>query len=431
MLNIKYSTCKINKMRLTSLITITFIIILIPFKLCLSQNTKSFSQLPELYINELSDFFQSIDKKEDKSKCLQVFQDFKKEWESNKFSPKQQDKIYKTSNLMLNKKMKVYPHFYNYLLTLISLSNNQHFEKVFNPVHNSVNFVLNSSHKRSFIEYLEALNDVFTDNFLYYSQTTVWKSDKVFTDFIFDSIPRFIFKDITLTCYANKDSSCILNTSGIYYPLNNKWKGNEGKVSWKRAGFSEDSVFSKLNKYEITLKYYKYSADSAALYYKNWFSKPLLGRIEEKVRADVNEEKASYPRFDSYDKRIYVKNIFDLVDYKGGFSLYGSRLIGKGDKDNPANVIFKRKKQKFIVISSQAFIIKKDHIGTEKASATIYLNFFKNLNTKDSMNLNLQQMDSVNFNMRQKDSIYHPGLRMKYNKQNKELSLLRYEEGLA
>ena len=83
----------------------------------------------------------------------------------------------------------------------------------------------------------------------------------------------------------------------VLFSLDNKWIGKTGKVTWKRAGFNEDTVFAILNNYYISLKFYKYTADSVAFYYKNFFSKPLLGRLSEKVRADVKEENASLSTF--------------------------------------------------------------------------------------------------------------------------------------
>lgn len=189
-----------------------------------SQNIKGFTELSDQYIKELTGFFESVEKKEDKNKCLKLLQDFKTDWEAGKFSDKQKKQIYLTSNLMLNKKMKAYPHFYTYLSVVLNLSKTQQFNITFEPFHYSLNFILNSPRSKNYIGYLETLNDIFTDNFLYNSPTTKWKSSKTYENFIFDSVPQFMYNSINLTCYANKDSSCILNTSGVYYPLNFKWK---------------------------------------------------------------------------------------------------------------------------------------------------------------------------------------------------------------
>ena len=83
--------------------------------------------------------------------------------------------------------------------------------------------------------YLERTHDILKDNILYRSSTTLWKSNKSFDRMEFgkDSVPMYIFSNIKLTCYAYKDSSEIFNTGGIFFPLEQKWSGEKGKITWK------------------------------------------------------------------------------------------------------------------------------------------------------------------------------------------------------
>jgi hypothetical protein len=207
-----------------------------------------------------------------------------------------------------------------------------------------------------------------------------------------------------LSCYANEDSTYIYNTKGIYYPTLSKWVGSGGKVLWKRAGFDENTVYAELDKYVINVKNSKYTADSVKFFYKDFFDKPLLGKLDEKIMANMNEDKATFPRFDSYNKRLKIKNIFPNIDYDGGFTMHGGKLIGSGDNEQDAYLIFYREGQKFIKTGTKTYTIRKDKIFSDRASITIYW---------------------------EKDSIYHPGLQMKYLNDSKELLLLRSEEGIA
>jgi hypothetical protein len=50
----------------------------------------------------------------------------------------------------------------------------------------------------------------------------------------------------------------------------------------------------------------------------------------------------TYPRFDSYSKRLVVKNIYPDVDYDGGFGMRGNKFVGSGNAQNPAKLLFKR-----------------------------------------------------------------------------------------
>ncbi|MBP7497179.1 MAG: hypothetical protein KA792_05920 [Bacteroidales bacterium] len=367
-----------------------------------SQSIKYFSEIPDIFIKEFTDFFEQIDNKEDKKQAKIFLETFTNEWNNGAFSKEQQKIIILTCNLMLKKKMKPFPHFYNYFNTLFLIKSKNKLTEYSDKFHQSLKSVINGSKSRDFLNFIQTCYILFEDNILYKSSTTIWRSDKANFSFEYDSVPYFAFKDITLICYANKDSAYISEANGFFYPLNFLFIGKGGKVNWKRAGYNEDSVYAILNKYKINLKYYKYSADTVKFYHKAYFEKAMSGKLEEKVLADVNEEKASYPRFDSYSKRIKIENIFKNISYEGGFSLYGGRMLGKGEKSKEALLFFNRKNKNLIILRSQQFSISKERIAADMASVSIYLD---------------------------KDSIYHPGLRMKYIARSNELSFLRYEGG--
>ena len=98
------------------------------------------------------------------------------------------------------------------------------------------------------------------------------------------------------------------------------------------------------------------------------------------------------------------------------FPYMAPSLLEKAIKITPLMLYFRRNNKKFIVTSAQDYTIKKDHIAAALASVTIYL---------------IDTVHGAQHVVQGIDSIYHPGLRMKYNKQNKELSFLRYEGGLT
>jgi len=66
------------------------------------------------------------------------------------------------------------------------------------------------------------------------------------------------------------------------------------------------------------------------------------GTLTEKILADVKEGKASYPRFDSENKRIFIGSLYKNIDYEGGFSQHGVKFLGSGDKTQDAILTFKR-----------------------------------------------------------------------------------------
>jgi hypothetical protein len=369
-----------------------------------SQTIKKFSDDPTVFFGELTKFFQDIDNPDNKKVAKDFIELFTNEWNTGKFSDEEKKQMISTCNQMLKKKMKPIPHFKNYLSTIISFNNTTQSDASFKAWEASLEKLIARSTSTQFIDYLDVSNSLFSENVLYKSSTTKWKSDNSNYVFEYDTVPRIVFPSLTLSCYANEDSANIYNTSGVYYPTLLKWAGNGGKVLWKRAGFDENTVYAELGKYSISLKYSKYTADSAKFYYKTYFEAPLIGNLSEKILADQNEEKASYPRFDSYNKRLKITSIFPNIDYIGGFSMHGGKLLGAGDESQDAYLIFYREGKKFVQTGAKTYIIRKDKISSDRASVTIYW---------------------------EKDSIYHPGLQLKYLNDDKELSMLRSDEGIA
>jgi len=207
---------------------------------------------------------------------------------------------------------------------------------------------------------------------------------------------------MNLVCFANKDSTSIIDTKGVFYPLKSIWKGKNGRISWSRAGFEEDDVHAFLERYEIFLGFSKFSADSVRFFHKIYWNTPIMGSLEDKVLANVTPEKATYPRFQSYVMEIEINNLFDDIDFIGGIEMRGAKLIGLGNKENDAYLSFKRKNKEFVKILSKSFVIYPDRISSALASATIVC---------------------------REDSIYHPGLQMNYVNESRELSLVRAGEG--
>jgi hypothetical protein len=369
-----------------------------------SQPIKKFSDDPAVFFEEMTTFFQDIDNPDNKKIAKEFMETFTLEWTGGKFSDDQKTQMIETCNKMLKKKMKNIPHFKNYLSAIISFNNTSQTAESFKAWEASLDKLINRSTSSQFIDYLEVSNNLFTDNVLYKSSTTTWKSDNSNYVFEYDSIPRIVFPSLDLTCLANDDSAKILNTKGIYYPTLSKWEGNGGKVLWKRAGLDENTVYAELAHYNITLKYSKYTADSVKFYYTTYFDTPLLGLLEEKVQANMTEDKASYPRFDSYDKRLKITGIFPNVDYDGGFSMHGAKLLGAGDEEEDAYLTFYREGKPFVKTGAKNYIIRQDKISTDVANVAIYW---------------------------EDDSISHPGCQMKYLNDTKELTLMRSKDGIG
>lgn len=364
---------------------------------------KSFSTDSLKFCQDLGQYFESVYDKDKRKEGKALMEEFTAAWAGGKFNPGIQLKIMDMANRMLKYKMRAVPHYYDFISAVLHFQETGPEEKSIIAWFAILEKSLDVTSSRKFLAFLEISDNLFTGNVLYKSAATTWRSSSRNYAFSYDSVPRVTFPSLDLTCLANGDSSVIYNTKGIYYPTVYLWVGTGGKVNWKRAGLSEDQVWADLRDYRIGIRFAKYEADTVVFHNTEYFDKPLLGGLEEKILANGSGENASYPRFTSFDTRHRINEIFKEIDYEGGFSMRGARLYGSGNDTQDAYLMFKRKDQVFVKIGSKDFIIRKDRISSTRASITIYW---------------------------EKDSIYHPGLEMKYMNASRELSMLRTEEGL-
>ncbi len=334
----------------------------------------------------------------------QVMDDFSWNWYGGIFSDNQREMVYKTCNAMLKSRKRAFPDFRNYLYCISNFVNAKHLSETDFETWNSIVIRLaGKKSKKDFTEYIKSCNDLFEFGLMYNSAANQWKSSNNKYVFGYDSLPNITFDALNLICYSKGDSSVIYNTKGIYYPTEAKWVGEGGKITWERAGFSSDSVWAEIDDYQIVVKSPTYNIKNVTFYDYYYFTDPMKGNLQEKVLANVTPQKATYPRFKSYSARLEINNISEGVDYNGGFSLHGRKVIGSGNEKQDAYVIFKRKDVPFLRMAAKTFIIKPERIVSQVAAASFYI---------------------------KEDSIYHPGVSFKFFIKERKLSLIRDHQGI-
>jgi hypothetical protein len=369
---------------------------------CLSKigftQTTNFPSDSLLFLKEAQNFLGEIDKRDAKK----FMEEFALVWADSRFDKRKKDIVYNTANLLLVKRMNAYPEFRNYLASVKIAVETGQSTASFKAWHNIIEQVANKS-KKDFSEYLEGSALLFSDNVIYQSASTTWKSSNAKYEFDFDKVPIIRFDNIDLKCYSKGDSSVILSTKGVYYPLTNSWKGDGGKVTWERANVNANKIFALLQDYRINMKSAGFTADSVELY-SPYFLEPVLGQINDKVRSQRSNSDAIYPQFTSYSKRLVVKNVIPGIDYDGGFTLEGANLIGRGSPEELAKLIFYKDNLEFIEASSLSFTISDEKITC--------------LNAKIKINLIT-------------DSITHPGVNLSFITKDNTLSLTRENESVG
>ncbi|MFM1876832.1 MAG: hypothetical protein RL266_2569, partial [Bacteroidota bacterium] len=369
-----------------------------------AQQLKAFTHDNEKYIQELQDFFAQGDPKAAKQLIEETFLPV---WNSGHYSTQQKERVYAMSDLMLKEKKKAVD-FENYLYALMSFAKSMKPASDFDAFHDGMEQTIQKLSRKGFTSYLEVCRGLFTEYILFESPAVKWVAKFDAYKIQFDSLPKIVFGKLDLKAYSKRDSSIIYGTEGVYYPTNTTWYGKGGKIDWKRAGFDPNKTYAEIGDYQINTTKSQYVIDNVTFHHPDYLDRPHVGRLTEKILADVDTSDASYPRFDSYDKRIVIKNMYKDIDYSGGFSQHGIKFIGSGDAEQNATLIFHKmnhitkKNEAFMEARSKSFVIRPDKILSKKSEVAMYY---------------------------EGDSIYHPGLRLNYNVEAHEVTLSKEREG--
>ncbi len=367
-----------------------------------AQTLREFTREKQAFYDELNNIMSDADKKEAKTFMEDSFGPF---WlNQDIYDSDQVQKIYDVGDAILKKRLRPFPFYKAFLTSLMSFPGSPQDGEGFDIWAETI-VSLQKGAKKDIEEYLTMSENLFLSNTFYASSSTEWKIDNAGWQFQFDGKdPSILIPNANLICNAKGDSSVIYATSGTYFPQVEKFKGRDGKITWERAALDPNETYAVIqNPYELNIRTSTYIIDSVQ-FFNTFFSFPLLGMLEDKILANVTAEKATFPQFSSYEKRLSIPNIVDKVDYNGGFRMEGANLQGYGSIDQPAQLTFKRENLAQLIAYSQFYSIKPDRISSQDARIVILLN---------------------------NDSIVHPSLQLRFRNELRQLDLIRTDEGLS
>ncbi|MFT6815007.1 MAG: hypothetical protein ACJAZ3_000904 [Sphingobacteriales bacterium] len=352
------------------------------------------------------EFTKSVEKYFKKAKYkngLKTADKFAELWELKGFSNKQEEAIINMSNSLIQSRMRG-PEFETFYQSLIYFSENQHdandFDDYFSVLH-----TMGIKSTREVMDVITLANNLFNDISLFVSPSNSWGlAERTFEFDMEGETPVLICENADVIASARNDRSGVYKTSGVYYPIIGLWKGTGGVVNWARGGLDTTQVFAEVKTYEIETKRVEFSADSVVFFYKSLLEEAYLGSFTDKLTSQYQPENATYPKFDSYIKKILKKDIFKNVDYEGGLSMAGGKLIGFGDSENPAKLNFYSGDTLTLRTFSDAYIFYPDKINALSTEVSIY--------------------------MGEKDSIYHPEIELKFLADKREVTIIRQGDGI-
>ncbi len=366
-------------------ILISLILILIGSGLFGQAVFRRFSTELENYPGELVTFMGTSD---EEAQPL-IIQTFIENWNAGMMLDTTKAKLIALSNNMLDKNARPRPHFITYIQVINA------FTSYLGPAENYLNWLSSMHHFTTSSDYsLAVINDyllfslkLLNSGILYESGSARWTSSNADFQLLFDDSVRVVVGQTDLSCHAVRDSIMLYGTRGIYNPLSHSWRGDGGRITWERAGYAPDQVYVRLDEYTINFRFYEFHADSVAFYHKQFFDFEILGSLDDKVERIISQATANYPRFESYQASFRLDDIYEGIDYSGGISMFGSKMIGAGIGDKRAKLNYFRNDTLVIVAHSDVFVFDPEKISSSEAEISLYVD---------------------------DDSIYHPSIGINY-----------------
>ncbi len=382
----------VKKGLLTAIIIFTIICITaINTLIAFSKDEDKFSGDIQKFPTELNDILKQDISPENEL----LLKDFTKFWTVDSvLNEDQKTRIVKASIVMLEKTLNSKNHFFSYVKLIMSFWNDEYARNQYSVWDDGFQKILAES-KYSIAEISNFLNsslNTITKGVLNERSSYFWKVSQ--KSYKFECKNEFLirFDSVNLICSNRKDSIFIKSTIGVYNLMARTWKGNGGKVTWARSKYPESDIYVQLQKYKINLNENNYQADSVTFVNREYSTKSTLGKLTDWLIKDYQPESIPYPEFQSYNSWFQIKNLFDNVDYEGGITMRGSKLIGTGGNSKLATIIIKRNGKEFLRVEGNILIFQRQIINSEKAKIRF-------------------RFDN--------DSLFHVGLNFNYNDQNK------------
>ena len=216
-----------------------------------------FAQRPEKFAVETPEFlsqlgvFMSSSKNEVLEKTFKEFNDVFRAG----FSTIEGERVIKTCNNMLTRRLNPNPHFQAYLNALMAFKSTMPDEQHFGEWHLILDsLLLSGAHQTTqFSDYISFSTHYFKNKALNRAEPagTVWKiySEKTHLRYK-NKQPILEMEEGNLAASRKNDSIRLANTSGTYYPLKGEWIGKGGQVGWQRVGL-DSTVITELGNYKL------------------------------------------------------------------------------------------------------------------------------------------------------------------------------------
>ncbi len=362
-----------------------------------------FSKDPMEFLDELEEFMKSSSHEEAKKEANKFIRSYKV---MRSISEGQLDTIRSVCNMMRQQRMQAYPHFTELFKLINEFKGNRDATLDMDTWLGVLSQILASSKKSHLKEFrlmVDLANSLLEGDHFYQSKSRNFKSNSTNYKFLLiDGQLQLVIPKLDLMIYnETSDTIYVKETKGIYYPKEEVWEGEFGKIDWKRAGLDGNETYCEFGKYKINCAQSDIVIDTVTFHYNAFLKgRVLQGSFEDKLLSHRDPETTTYPRFESFENDIVLNEIIKNIHYTGGYTLHGSKTIGSGGLGKDAVIKIYTQSGKLAVKStSKVFVIdEKKGISAKTAQTEIYID---------------------------QDSITHPGVNFKFDIASRTLLLRR------
>lgn len=369
-----------------------------------AQEERFFSENSETFIQQIGVKLSETNSKKFAEDGRKLMQTLTERWNAGRFDKEEKDGIKLIAEVLHGSKVRVYPHFYNYFVLVNSFAFSRQLPNSIKAWNNYALMLLQHQRQKEFHELVDFTSKLMASGKLFERNTLEWSLLNARFSFSSDSLLKIQVEKGDLVCATSRDSSVITQTQGTTVYGSNRWNGTGGVVYWKRFQVPRDEINAEFLNYSVDFQLSEYFADSVIFRNTSYYDKPILGSFQDKVFNSPPNPRTAYPRFKSYDRELFIKDVFPGIDFVGGLTMEGTALFGTGGNGNRAVLTIRRNNNLFARLLTEQVQISKERLLSDRVTASLFI-------------------DS--------DSLYHPGLRLRYTHNNRQLTLFRSETGLA
>ena len=339
---------------------------------------------------------------------MELIMRFTAAWNDETFTNREKLEILRISNGFIEKRARNV-NYWTLWRCLLAFKEPENTEKGFDEWKRAIiaSFPERSVTPSSLQTLMEATLELVNRRLIYSASGHVWKlsSNNYRYELVDDRLSVVVDGFFDLSSIQRTDSITIFQTTGRFWVQEQEWVGKGGRVTWERIGVAPDEISAQLNNYTINVRRPEFEADSALLTHSTYFPSPTPGKLIDKVRRVSNPSEAVYPEFNTYRHDFLFSNLYPNVDFIGGMTIQGMRIIGSGDEVENAMIIVRKGGDSLRMnVTARSFVFTPERVSSRNVMLAIH--FFG-------------------------DSIYHTNLAFSYVVATREVNFFRTESATS